>query len=1070
MKKKSSISYESLPESFTPPSTSYKSLIPEEEKKNQSSKKEIREIPIDNIKASHQSKIIIEGIEVIFPYEPYHNQIIYMTKVIEALSKGEIAGLESPTGTGKTLCLLCSSLAWLKLKRNEMIKNNIKDEIIPKIYYTSRTHSQLSNAIKELKKTSYLPRNSILSSRDNMCVNSVVKCFKGNILNIKCKEARMKKLCKFFYGSERLLVSSYDNVDIEELYNIGIKSSFCPFYFERYKKDSSDIIFLPYNYIFEPSIKQRLKINLENSILIIDEAHNIQDVCENAVSCEISTKIIDEVIQDLKGIKILIESSSHTLPKDSELNNIDSKQIDDELNIIENIKNYLKSFKIKNGKFWPDIGLKITTKEMFDIFFEGSKGKSKIQKTITPIDENKGLTPSSLNEHINFLIKLEFIINEELQKGSVISNYISVLTLIDTLSKNYIDFIESEDKNPLNNYSNNYKFFINDIEETNTFNRKKNIVGMFNSKIRTLFLYCFNPGFGFKLIINEKIKSIIITSGTLSPINGVESELKCSFNIQLENNHVINMNQVNFSVITNSTRNSKVQFLLNNQNKNNTEMIEQIGYTISDLCKNTPGGILVFFTSFSFLNICFNAWSEKRIISEIEQYKEIYKDMHDQQKNKLVLKNFIDKNKSKKSKGGIFFSVCRGSSSEGINFNDDYARMVIVIGIPYPNLGDIRVQLKKEYLDEFNRNYFKYISDKKIIKLTGSDWYNQSASRTVNQALGRVIRHVNDYGSIILIDVRYKDMIFKGLISKWVKSAVRFYNDNSVLNVIKNFFENMKNGVPKYCNKKINALTSYEKEYDNFVDSNILKAQDINGNISIGKHNEFVSAKKILDEISERKTPNEGKSFNNKENNGVVNKINLMETLVNNKINKKKEDEDNILFSQEDLNQFLNDNESLFEEETSTKKKNHMKRKQNKSNNIEKNNKLTNSQNSLETPSKSVNNKMKEEIPTTKLFEKLLKMKESSQLEEFLDKYNLKLEFEEENENKNLNETKDDNKLKCPICYESQNDNNELHFSVSRCGHIVCHNCWDQCLRQKLECPICKKKVTKKTLVQLFLN
>ena len=113
---------------------------------------------------------------------------------------------------------------------------------------------------------------------------------------------------------------------------------------------------------------------------------------------------------------------------------------------------------------------------------------------------------------------------------------------------------------------------------------------------------------------------------------------------------------------------------------------------------------------------------------------------------------------------------------------------------------------------------------------------------------------------------------------------------------------------------------------------------------------------------------------------------------------------------------------------------------------------------------------MKEEIPTTKLFEKLLKMKESSQLEEFLDKYNLKLEFEEENENKNLNETKDDNKLKCPICYESQNDNNELHFSVSRCGHIVCHNCWDQCLRQKLECPICKKKVTKKTLVQLFLN
>ena len=55
------------------------------------------------------------------------------------------------------------------------------------------------------------------------------------------------------------------------------------------------------------------------------------------------------------------------------------------------------------------------------------------------------------------------------------------------------------------------------------------------------------------------------------------------------------------------------------------------------------------------------------------------------------------------------FSVFRGSSSEGINFNDDYERMFIVVGIPYANLGDIRVQLKKEYLDEFNRNYFNYI-------------------------------------------------------------------------------------------------------------------------------------------------------------------------------------------------------------------------------------------------------------------------------------------------------------------------------------------------------------------------
>ena len=39
-------------------------------------------------------------------------QKVYMERVVEALSQGHNAILESPTGTGKTLCLLCASLAW----------------------------------------------------------------------------------------------------------------------------------------------------------------------------------------------------------------------------------------------------------------------------------------------------------------------------------------------------------------------------------------------------------------------------------------------------------------------------------------------------------------------------------------------------------------------------------------------------------------------------------------------------------------------------------------------------------------------------------------------------------------------------------------------------------------------------------------------------------------------------------------------------------------------------------------------------------------------------------------------
>ena len=94
-------------------------------------KVKLREISIDMKLALKQKKLDILGIEVYFPYKPYENQILYMKKVIEALQTKGIVGLESPKGIGKTLCLLCSCLAYLKYVREELIKkqnNNIINE------------------------------------------------------------------------------------------------------------------------------------------------------------------------------------------------------------------------------------------------------------------------------------------------------------------------------------------------------------------------------------------------------------------------------------------------------------------------------------------------------------------------------------------------------------------------------------------------------------------------------------------------------------------------------------------------------------------------------------------------------------------------------------------------------------------------------------------------------------------------------------------------------------------------------------------------------------------------------
>ena len=60
-----------------------------------------------------ESVLCISGVKVSFPpFKPFPGQIALMNKVLKAVQHNQNALLESPTGTGKTLALLCSTLSW----------------------------------------------------------------------------------------------------------------------------------------------------------------------------------------------------------------------------------------------------------------------------------------------------------------------------------------------------------------------------------------------------------------------------------------------------------------------------------------------------------------------------------------------------------------------------------------------------------------------------------------------------------------------------------------------------------------------------------------------------------------------------------------------------------------------------------------------------------------------------------------------------------------------------------------------------------------------------------------------
>ncbi len=140
---------------------------------------------------------------------------------------------------GKTLCLLCACLGWIRWSQNQTAQVDsalapgsmapVPLGSLPKVIYTSRTHSQLSQVVRELNKTVYRHslKISLLGSRDLLCVHPQVSLeTNSNTKNAMCRAKVRTHTCSFYNNFERMTSSAALNPtsnveDIEDL----VKSS-----------------------------------------------------------------------------------------------------------------------------------------------------------------------------------------------------------------------------------------------------------------------------------------------------------------------------------------------------------------------------------------------------------------------------------------------------------------------------------------------------------------------------------------------------------------------------------------------------------------------------------------------------------------------------------------------------------------------------------------------------------------------------------------------------------------------------------------------------------------------------
>ncbi|KAF0697851.1 Aste57867_11491 [Aphanomyces stellatus] len=612
--------------------------------------------------------------------------------------------------------------------------NEPTDYGIVQIFYCSRTHSQLSQFIQEIKKTPFgkTIRTLTLGSRKSLCIHpDVVKLSSDTAMSDKCLDMIQstktkapgcpynKRTTQRHYRHHALAQVQ----DIEELHELGNQMSSCAYYGTRSAIPMAQVIAMPYSMLLSKSTRESMGIQLKNNIVIFDEAHNIADAVNNTYSIAVTGQNL---------IKTRRQVWSYFQRYEKRLQGRNVYYIKQLLTVLQNCHKYLTSKKaVSSGMF-----------TITDFLFEAKLDNINLFKIQQYLERSK------LAQKL-----LGFIAIEE---GEV-ATHVSPLRTIEA-------FLMS-----LTTATKNGRILVTQQEKED------------GGKEPQLKFMLLNPALHFADIIAEA-KSVILAGGTMQPVSQVLHSLLLgvdSTRIDLFScGHIIPPTNLTSVALTVGPTNQELDFTFTKRHLK--EVMDEVGRIVTNLVRIVPGGVVVFFPSYSYENQVVTHWRNTGQLATIEAKKAVFREPKSTAEVDAVLTSYAAQcDKS----GAILFSVVGGKMSEGINFSNDLARCVVMVGLPYPNPRDPELMQQMEYMT------------KSVSGLTAHDFYTNLCMKAVNQSIGRSIRHRNDYASIVLLDRRYNTQVIRSRLPRWINDrTVHFNTFGPTIPHLVQFFKHHKGG------------------------------------------------------------------------------------------------------------------------------------------------------------------------------------------------------------------------------------------------------------------------------------
>jgi chromosome transmission fidelity protein 1 len=502
---------------------------------------------------------------------------------------------------------------------------------------------------------------------------------------------------------------------------LGQRLQICPYYASRPAISAAEIVTLPYPLLLQKSAREALGISLRGHVVMIDEAHNLLSAVEGIYSAEVTDaqmkRVKDALIVYLKKFRNRLKGS----------NRVYVAQL---VRLLDSLINFTLSVQQKA-----------------------------IGSTIAPSALLSGQGVDQIN-----LAKLVRYINDS-KLARKVEGYSAHLAQESqkTASHAHGNPTSATDVPTLMHVQNFLMTLMNPSKE-GTF-----LWSAENGQI-TLQYLLLDPAEHFRDIV-EEARAVVLAGGTMSPMDEYKQQL---FPYLAESvrtfscGHLIPPSSLLVRTIGSDDQ-GRIEFTFKTRNREN---FVRAGHAIERLAPQIRGGLVIFFPSYGLLEDIVRAWKEGSIMAQLQMAKQVFIDSRDIAAEE-IFRAYSDEIRNVGT--AMLLSVIGGKLSEGINFSDDLGRCVVVIGLPYPNLQTPDWQAKLQYLEA------KAAARGEPRGQASREHAENVCMRSVNQAIGRVIRHKNDWASILLFDARYNDARIQTKLPGWIRAATT--STGALLNV-----------------------------------------------------------------------------------------------------------------------------------------------------------------------------------------------------------------------------------------------------------------------------------------------